>query len=717
MRRIVQIAFILLFALIITACQSAPEPTTTPTPTHTHTPTPEPTPTITNTPRPAATAIPMPRTAALNPADQAYVRVVNGHPDHEQITVYVEGLSIASNLIYRRFTQQTGIEAGEYIVRVVPPGMPNNDENAIVTKTLNVSGGEALILVFTGTTNTPAIATMSEDISPLDTRQARVSAVHAATGAPAFTLRLNEEDLSGVVAFGEQSEAVTLPERGIALILTSSTGSRLAAESLDVRGRNHYTLVAINDPASDTGVSVLTLSNRVPGRATLRAVNVSPDSGPVDVYLNGGNFATGLEFGRTNQRLTLPTDQYTATVFTTGADPINDQPLASTLINLNPDDDATLIISGPLENLSITRHRDDLSPTPVDGARVAFAHALRGGPSARVITDLEMLPDVPILAYRDNDSGVIVRADVYNFLWSVPNEQEDDIVEAASNVQLEPGINYLYLLTGRDPDEPAVIISERTGIDESLPSVSLDDVDAEPSEPVRVRFINALVDGTPIEYEYNDNPVTRALGYGDQQGPIIIPSGVGTITARFASDASPFLDISYNFISGTDYTIYLYGLNPIDGNMLVASLPQFLEDNVYATLRLVNVSPSSGVSMGLGYTEFWGLPTEQPTPEPPPAEPADPDIAETEEPTGTRYRRGLSFGITRPIRDIPPGSVSAPTTAPEGQFNIHVVDQQVLMIAETLYNLTLEPGAHYDIIAYEDVTTTRVTAFVVRYDP
>ncbi len=150
----------------------SPTATLTPTPTHTLTPTPR------RTPEPTVI---LPESIADNPADQVYLRVIHTAPDLETVDVYVERLSIATNLTFGMATGQAGIAVGDYTVRVVPTGNRFN-ESPLLETTLQLEGGQTRMLLLTGTPDALTLTSIPESTDPLRSGQARATFIHAVPG-------------------------------------------------------------------------------------------------------------------------------------------------------------------------------------------------------------------------------------------------------------------------------------------------------------------------------------------------------------------------------------------------------------------------------------------------------------------------------------------------------------------------------------------------------
>ena len=52
---------------------------------------------------------------------------------------------------------------------------------------------------------------------------------------------------------------------------------------------------------------------------------------------------------------------------------------------------------------------------------------------------------------------------------------------------------------------------------------------------------------------------------------------------------------------------------------------------------------------------------------------------------------------------------------PVGTYDIEILDSNTNQLATMLFDNLLDSGAHYDVIVFEDPSTTKVLSFVIEY--
>ncbi len=467
-----QFAALFLLTFALTACASQTV-VSTPTATATETATVTLTPTITNTPLPTPTSRPsaLELTRANDPAQQAYVSLVNAVPELMAVDVYVERLAIATNLNYGRSTQSSGLVAGDYQLRVVPNGTRPDEGPLYYDGTLSVGGGTSSLLLLTGTPEAVSLTVLPLSRDSLEHNQARVSVVNAASiGAP-ITVMQNGSPLTEPLAFGTASGGIILPAGDTTLTFSDGTAN-VASDPLSLSERYAYTLILVG--STPDNMNVIELSERMHGYATMRFINAAPQMGSMDIYLDQQALITTLDYTRSTDRQALPARSYTVEVYAAGSDPSQVEALLSQPVSLNEDDTLTLLLVGPPQSLRILQYHEDTSPTSPYEARIAFVNTLPDVADARIETQNGILSPVGDIFYGQPPRSADLLAATYRFVWmKIENNQPTDAVEIALNVELEPGFNYLYMMTGRLGEVPPVILSDRVGIDESLVNVPM----------------------------------------------------------------------------------------------------------------------------------------------------------------------------------------------------------------------------------------------------
>ncbi|GAB4509470.1 MAG: hypothetical protein OHK0046_04510 [Anaerolineae bacterium] len=687
--------FILLISVLgMAACQSeAPLPTFVPTETPQPTPTLEPT--TAPTPTLAATALPVPRTTVDDPANQAYVRVVHTTPDVTGVDVYVEGRAIAFNLDYGQATALNPIEAGEYTVRLLPPGERPGTGTPRIEQRISLAGGQKFILVFTGTAEIPILSLFTEPTEPLDAQQTRVNLIHAVARGPAITLQQNGVDLTAALDFGQQSAPVVLPV-GEQTLTIQSGAQTITTFNDNLRERTTYTLVLAGNAADAASLFLIDFNERVEGRARLRFLNAAEPLGTVDVYLNDQPVVQNLSAQQTSEQQILPTGTYNLTLYPAGADPAAAAPLLTTQFNSNPDDNVIMLLVGSPTNARLLRYRVDPSPLPAGQVELVFVNPVEDPRNVRV-RYANVTRDV---GFGQVTQPVRIDAGVYDFFWSIlqNDNTEADTIESAPNVTLAAGNRYLYIVTQHDNNP--LLIAEPVGEEAAVVVVGEDALIGE--GPPTIRMVNLVRSGEVLAFNVDGQQVVEAVNYGQASNAIDITSGRKAVTVQLPGINVDLNAVAYDFLPGASYNLYVYGENSTTFSMLITQNAFYTAETGVAGIRLVNISTAGGVVLSLFYEPSLG-PVVQPTPD------------------GTvvaqigQYRAVLPPGVRRAVTGVRAGDVSTGNRIITGNLNLYVVDNVTGLVTTSLYNTTLQEGVQYDLIAYQFEDAGEVVAFMVSY--
>jgi hypothetical protein len=546
--------FVILIAVLASAC--APAPQVIPTPTES--PTPEPT--ATNTPLPEPTPLPsvVELTRATDPSQQSFLSVAHAATSVPIFDVYVERLAVATNLNYGQATQPSGIVAGDYFLRVVPNGVRPDAGEVIYETQISLKGGDSLLLIFTSTADGLAMFTFQQPLEPLESNQSRITAIHAVPNRPEITMQQSGTSISVPMSFGNAAFPVVLPPGDVSLEFQSA-GAAPLAYTINLQERFSYVLILAGTPDN---LTVIETRNPVPGLVNIRAVNASAQIGPVDIYLDRELFVGALDYTRASDHQPRPSRQYTVELFAAGADP-NDaiEPILSTQLVANNDEYITLILEGEAQDLRLLPYREDRSLTAPNRARVAVINTLPQVPRARIDLQDRTFTEVGELGFGSPPSVVDITVGTYRFAWiRMENGSPAELVEVAENLQLEPGLSYLYLLTGRLNDPP-VILSDNIGFDQNLVGFSQDITPTPTLEvPTRVRFVNAIKGSAPLDVFMGGQTLAGSLGYGASSTVSTISPGSQTVELRQTGGSQPMFTSGEIILQPSiPYTIVVYG--------------------------------------------------------------------------------------------------------------------------------------------------------------
>ncbi|MEO8609765.1 MAG: DUF4397 domain-containing protein [Chloroflexota bacterium] len=686
MRSIIRFCLIALSLLLIVACGQN-NPQVLPTLVASATPA---------SPTEVATRVPTPPTSTPDPTlpRQGNIRIIHAAADAGVINVYAGFLSVATNLDFTQATETTPLDAGDYTIRVLPTGSGPNDK-ALFETPFTLKGGDSDIVVVTKKDGQFQLLTLPETVVPVNVGESVITLINAVSGTANISVQQNNANLTDPLPFGQGATSGILPVGSMALNIQTGTATP-TPYNIELKTQQHYTLVITGQADK---VSVASFSTNAPGRATIRAINASEALSSVDVYLDSTLLAGKVEFGRQAERQNWISGDYTVKVYAAGADRTTNEPLVSQMLSFEAESNITLLLTGVANNISVVPFNENLVPTAPGFARIAFFNTLESVPTLHVETTGGSIPGISDKGFGEAPDQTDLSANTYIFfLTRAGAPAATQSVETVQDVQLSQGKSYLYLVTGRDDNQP-IILSEDIGVDENLAGVSPEDQVANASaEPIRLRFVNAIADQTTIDFNVNDKPMATAIAYG--QGSDLIPvTQQSASISTVVSGSGDFLQSSENSLeSGVRYTVIAYGPDKSGVKLMLLSDKDLIFDGRSPHLRLINLSINTDVNLGLGFAP------QAPTPEGGATRVPFDDV-----------RRSIPAGVQRLVENIAGGSVSSVILMPGGTYDIEILDSNTKQLANTISDNFLDSGAQYDVVVFEDPATTKVGGFVLEY--
>lgn len=687
------LSILLFITLIFAGCATAEA-----VPTQISLPTDAPTDAATQTAEPSTTpeAIPtelvIPRIDALNPDDQAYLRFIHAAPDLGFYDVYIESLAVATNLDYGNYSQRQGIEAGQYMLRILPSASFVSD-TPLYEQLVTITGGESLLYVITANGEFPTITTLSEPNAPLRGNNTRLMLLNAVQGADDLVMLVEDVAQTATTPYLQISETT---EYGTGRVDFSfqNRGEVLWETAVDLRQRQNYVMLMVGTLSRPDTLRFVILNSVAPGETTIRFINASKATDLVDLYFGDNLFLGGTDYGEINVATPLLSGTYDLSIYDELADIDNVEPLTGTQFIANPDEDIVLILMGELNSLRIHIYRNNLEPTYDNRARVTFVHALESVPSI-LLTSTESELDTRLTYGRSSDTFDIDADQTIGLTWIQQLDDVQDIaLETYGDFSPVAGNNYLYIFTGSGFDPPMILALDVGVTGFEFAEVPTPDADIPTTRPTHLRLVN-MWENRPFVVRLDDAVIIEGIDYASVTNSIIIDSGEHIISFHNSVDDETVVQITQEFLAAKNYSVVVYNLENGEGDVLVVDDTESNITSASGGIRLVVLETEQTSIFGLGYSA------------------SSPNV---EQPTvGENFRRSLPMGVTQIVRDTPEKAASETHRLPLGTYNIYIIDNDEAEWTYVQPEQVIEAQTLYNIFLREDTQTGQTRHLIIPY--
>ncbi len=212
------------------------------------------------------------------------------------------------------------------------------------------------------------------------------------------------------------------------------------------------------------------------GKATLRVLNASPDSGPLDVMIDGKVIAAGVELGTVTDPIEVEGGTRNVAIVKAGG--TEAEAIVAAPVRLAGGATYELVAVGFLKSLSATLEEADVSPLPADQARVRVTHE---SPDTTAVN--LQLPDGTVLiervGFQQTSDYITVPAGTYHVQLATTNNGE--VLLDVPELPLQGGVVYDFYGVGslKDGSFAAVPITYEV---ETTPAVAA--ATPEPATPI-----------------------------------------------------------------------------------------------------------------------------------------------------------------------------------------------------------------------------------------
>lgn len=430
------------------------------------------------------------RTAPVQAAGTAYVRVFHAVPDAPAVEVCVNGAPALPSISYPTETDYLPVPAGALHVQVFLTGTPCTNAGALIDATPTLLSGQFYTIAAVGSLTKGIQAQVLQNASVNPVGSAAIRFAHFSPDAPAVVVTaVGAGTIFGPISFPNATGYLQLPggSYDVSVRLASSPDTvAVHVANLQLQAGHIYTAYAIGfaSPASSkayAGTQALTafLSDdtipaginvplsavlapgaRMAAAARVRVAHASPNAPNVDVYVDGKRAFTNAPFGAVTQYASLPAGKHHVQVFAAGADPMGKAVIDATL-TLTGDKSYTVAAIGTLKNIAPLVLMDRNRKPAAGFAQVRLVHAAPGAPTVDVA-----VANGPTLfkhvAYGTASMYQKVKAGTYNLV--VRPAGSKTVVLSLPHVHLTAGTVYSVFaegLVGSTPSLRAVVSIDR----------------------------------------------------------------------------------------------------------------------------------------------------------------------------------------------------------------------------------------------------------------
>ncbi|MCC7446161.1 MAG: DUF4397 domain-containing protein [Anaerolineae bacterium] len=543
---------------VIAACgtQQPPAPTPSPIP-----PTPVP---------PTATATPIIEQSVdvLDPSTQASLRFVVAVPDAPKVDIYVGERIAATQFGYGLLSSAITRAAGKYLIRVVPSGKPVSDANNILLQqSIDLVARDVILGIIGGTKDKLAWNLLIENVDAVEPGKSRFQVVYALQGNAPVNISVDDQKPAALQNPGQTTDSLAV-NVGKHEFKLESGGQSLLTQTLTLAERQAYTLI-LTGPISNAAKMVVANSPTI-REAQVRAINVSPDLGAVDVYVNDKQIAKALETRKAGEWQKVVARQSELRVLKAGSDP-NSAPVYKTSLLLNPDQAGDIVIFDPANALQGRIFWENLRPTGQRTARLMVLNMARGASGVQIVSADKPLTGFSLVRYGDASAAAAVPQGQLQLQFNVVGESTPRTVESAA-VEFKEGLVYVYVITG-EAQNPLLLSTQVAVTIEPTPTPTSVQVvlggtrqggtaTPFPTDIVQIRLVNATADVESLDAFVKDKPITQNVVRGQKSAPVTLDRTGGTVVVSQSGSTQPLAEIKLNVKPGKPLLVIAVGQLP-----------------------------------------------------------------------------------------------------------------------------------------------------------
>jgi hypothetical protein len=418
-----------------------------------------------------------PAAHAQDTGPAATVRFAHVYSGGGPIDIYIDGKPLVSQLDFGTATEYASLPSGDRHLQVVAAGQ--KPETALVDKKITVDEGKAYNVLIGGQEDKLDARSYEVNLEPLDVDQARLRFIQGEPGATNLDIALTapgadeNADNSGdnnVPVFKKITDAsdyqtVTAGTYGMVANDSDDEEAKVNLPDITLAIGHVYDVVVLGQIKSNN-LTLLPLITAVSGpcsttlgvgddptSACVRFVHVSPDAGPVDIYVDDTAVAENVSYGAATEFAAVTDEDHRIQVVPAGQSTDNrlldekygfgtGQAYQISILGLHADDN-----NGD-DDLTLKRDDLDLTPLPPQQTRVRFIQAVpdAGGVTAKTSPGITLLDNAD---FTDVSDYTVINAGSFDL--AVTDKDNTTLVEA-SGQQFKEGASYDVFVIGQKAD-------------------------------------------------------------------------------------------------------------------------------------------------------------------------------------------------------------------------------------------------------------------------
>ena len=185
-----------------------------------------------------------------------YIRFFNASPGEQRVDIYVNGRKVASNLLYRNFTEYMKVFPGWYRIAVFAAGTRTNP---LTVTTLRVLPNRIYTAAVIGLAGEISVQMIQDDRRVLNQNQAYIRFVQLSPNAPTMDAYWDDSLVLAEINYQDVSRylAATPGQHNLKMRDYLSGANILEDPDIDLQGGKAYTIYIVGDMNDRTGLQVI----------------------------------------------------------------------------------------------------------------------------------------------------------------------------------------------------------------------------------------------------------------------------------------------------------------------------------------------------------------------------------------------------------------------------------------------------------------------------